>query len=207
VRIWDEAVDPRGTLGEAFLAARALELANDLAGTVLRFHPHCPWRDEDIGTIFVPALIAVFRSVDDDEVTGIHRIRLDLRDRWLKNTPRMMLGIVKRAAVKLGPAKDVLHTSEGVESAMAARQLGYSPVWALGSAGAIAHFPVLDGIGCLRTLGERCKKNAEAVDLCAARWHAAGRRVQTGLPQDERDKDFNNQLMREAREARERGSG
>jgi len=39
-RIWDEAEDARLTLGEEYLTDhRKLDLPNDLAGTVLRFHP------------------------------------------------------------------------------------------------------------------------------------------------------------------------
>ena len=57
-----------------------------------------------------------------------------------------MLGRAKGAAIKLDPDDDVtlgLHIGEGIETCLAARQLGYRPVWALGSAGAIAAFPVL----------------------------------------------------------------
>jgi AAA domain len=95
-------------------------------------------------------LIAAFRSIDDDAVAAIHRIRLDQPQRWPK-TDRRMLGVVHRAAVKLGPATDVLHIGEGVETCMAARQLAYAPSWALGSAGMIAHFPVIDDVTTLRT--------------------------------------------------------
>ena len=56
-----------------------------------------------------------------------------------------MLGIVHRAAVKLDPAGDTLHVGEGVETVLAARQLGHAPAWALGSVGMIAHFPVHRG--------------------------------------------------------------
>ena len=195
--IWHTATDPRGTLAEEYLASRALS-SRRLAGTVLRFHPRTPWRDENTGaTIFLPALIAAFRSIDDDAITAIHRIRLDQPERWPK-TDRLMLGIVRRSCREARPATEVLHIGEGIETCMAARQLGYAPAWALGSAGMIAHFPVIDGVNTLRILGERCAANASAVDLCARRWHAAGRKVQVGLPKDERDKDFNDQVMREA---------
>ena len=45
--VWDEATDPCGTLAEQYLASRALALYDDVAGKVLRYHPHCPWRDEN----------------------------------------------------------------------------------------------------------------------------------------------------------------
>ena len=45
-----------------------------------------------------------------------------------------MLGVVAGAAVKLDAAGEALAIGEGVETAMAARQLGLRPVWAVGSA-------------------------------------------------------------------------
>lgn len=191
--IWDEAVDPRGTVAEAYLAARKLVLGDDVVGTVLRFNPRTPWRDEDSGeTVYIPALIAAFRSVDDDAITGVHRIRLDQPQRWPK-AERRMLGVVHRAAVKLAPASDVLHIGEGVETCMAARQLGYTPAWALGSVGAIAHFMVIDGVNTLRILGETGTASAQAIGHCGQRWHRGGRKVQVVMP--DAGNDLNDQLM------------
>jgi hypothetical protein len=193
VALWDEAADPRGTPAEQYLRSRALALDSDVAGTVLRYHPRTPWRDENTGaTIYLPALIAAFRSADDDAVTAIHRIRLDQPQRWPK-AERRMLGIVHRAAVKLAPASDVLHVGEGVETCLAARQLGHTPAWALGSAGAIAHFPVIDGVNMLRILGETGTASAQAIEHCGQRWHRAGRKVQVVMP--DAGSDLNDQLM------------
>ena len=139
--VWDEATDPRGTPAEQYLASRALALDDDVAGNVLRYHPRCPWRDENTGvTVGVPALVAVFRSDRRRRSDGVHRMRVDQPQRWPK-TERRMLGIVHRAAVKLDPAGDTLHVGEGVETCMAARQLGHAPAWALGSVGMDRAFP------------------------------------------------------------------
>jgi len=191
--ISDGGVDPRGTLAEGYFAARKLTLPDSIAGTVLRFHPRCPWRDENTGaTIYIPALIAAFRSIDDDELTAVHRIWLDQPQRWPK-AERRMLGIVHRAAVKLDPLADTLHIGEGIETGLAARQLGYAPAWALGSVGMIAQFPLIDGITCLRILAETGAPSAEAVRLCGNRYHRAGRKVQIVMP--DIGSDLNDQLM------------
>jgi hypothetical protein len=181
--IWRAACDPRGTPAEIYLNFRLLVLDRDLAGHVLRFHPRCRWRDDCL-----PALIAAFRSFDSNEITAIHRIRLDQPERWPK-AERRMLGVVHRAAVKLDAnAGDALVIGEGVETAMAARQLmatgklEHASVWALGSAGAIARFPVLPNIRTLRILAENCHVNEDAVEQCALRWQAAGRRVRVIKP-------------------------
>jgi putative DNA primase/helicase len=193
VAIWNEAVDPRGTRAEQYLASRALALDDDVAGNVLRYHPAVPWREEDTGlTVGVPALVAAFRSVDDGGITGVHRIRVDQLPRW-PMTERRMLGIVHRAAVKLDPAGDVLAIGEGIETAMAARRLGQKPAWALGSVGAIAKFPLIDGVHRLAILGETGAASANAIQLCGQRWHRAGRKVQIIMP--DVGSDLNDQVM------------
>jgi Toprim domain len=177
-KIWNDADDPRGTAAEQYLASRCLELPDDLAGPVLRFHPQTPWRDENTSqTIRIPCLLAVFRSIDDDEITAIHRMRVDQPQRWPK-TERRMLGAVRRSAVKLGaPAKSLI-IGEGVETCMAARQLevgGYA--WALGSVGAISFFPVLPDFRELIILGETGPASTEAVAICRKRWETAYRKI------------------------------
>jgi hypothetical protein len=191
--IWDSATDPRGTVVEKYLAARALVLDDAVANKVLRYHAHCPWRNEDRGqTIYIPALVVAFTSIDDNIVTAVHRIRLDQPEGWPK-AERKMLGPVARAAVKLDPAGDTLHIGEGVETCMAARQLGHAPAWALGSAGMISKFPLLDGIERLGILRENDGANARAAQFCGGRWHRAGRKVQIVMPTT--GNDLNEELM------------
>jgi putative DNA primase/helicase len=191
--LWDEGADPRGTAAEQYLHARRLKLDHDLAGNVLRFHPRCPWRNEDTGaTDYIPTLVAAFTSIDDGIVTAVHRIRVDQPERWPK-TQRRMLGIVHRAAVKLGPISNTLAIGEGVETCMAARQLGHAPAWALGGVGAIAKFPLLDGVERLLILGETGEARARAAEMCGRRWHRAKRKVQIITP--DVGSDLNDELM------------
>jgi hypothetical protein len=192
VAIWNEGKDPRGTLAETYLNLhRKLRLDDDLAGGVLQFHPACPWRNENTGnTDRVPALIAAFRSIDDGTITAIHRIALNGDGSKLG---RRMLGVVHRAAVMLDPISTKLAIGEGVETCMAARQLGVGPTWALGSTGAIAGFPILDKVKHLLILGETGTASREAIRFCGHRWHKIGRRVQIITP-DIGD-DLNDELM------------
>ena len=77
-KLWNEAQDPRGTLAEVYLRQhRKLDLPEPLCGSVLRFHPRCPWRDDAGRVITVPVLVAPFRSIDDDVITGVQRVRLN----------------------------------------------------------------------------------------------------------------------------------
>jgi putative DNA primase/helicase len=190
--IWDDSKDPQGTLAERYLRHhRGLVLSDVTAGAVLRLHPRCPWRNEDTGnTDFVPALIAAFRSIDDNEICGIHRIALNPDGSKLG---RRMFGVVHRAAIKLNTATDNLVIGEGVETGLAAMQLGFAPAWALGSVGAISFFPVIDGIQQLTILGETGQASAEAVRICGERWRRAGRRVRVIMPRT--GSDLNDEIL------------
>lgn len=194
-RIWDEGRNPRGTPAERYLReTRKLDLLDGLAGAVLRFHPRCPWRDENTGRMErVPALIAAFRSIDDDAVTAVHRIALTNDGTKLG---RRMLGIVARAAIKLDPAGEVLCVGEGIETCMAARELGLTPVWALGSVGAISFFPVINPVMKLVILAEAGEASARAIKFCGMRWRKAGRRVRVVMP-NEGFSDLNDALIAE----------
>jgi hypothetical protein len=112
----------------------------------------------------------------------------------------MMLGTLRRAAVMLDPAGDILSIGEGIETAMAARELGLAPAWALGSVARISTFPVIDGVKTLKILGEAGTASADAVDLCVPRWRAAGRNVQTVMP-DHPFSDLNDELMKQRQTA------
>jgi putative DNA primase/helicase len=196
VKLWNEGRDPQRTVVEDYLHSRALELPPELVGKVLRFHPRCPWRNENTGTTErIPAILAAFRSIDDDQITAVHRIRLDQPQRWPK-ADRRMLGVVHRAAVKLDPLGGAtLCIGEGVETSLAARQLGLKPTWALGSVGAISFFPLISGIKNLTILGETGSASKEATRLCTRRWRHGFRHVQVAMP--EVGSDLNDALMME----------
>jgi putative DNA primase/helicase len=176
--IWRESIDPRGTIVETYWRSRALELDGDLVGRVLRFHAACPWRDKDADkTIFVPAMVAVMRSIATDEITAIHRTRLSTEGVKLD---RRMLGVANGAAIKLNPDDTVtggLAIGEGIETCASALQLGIRPTWALGSTSFVSAFPVLAGVECLTILAENDAASAKALDACAMRWHSADREV------------------------------
>jgi putative DNA primase/helicase len=174
---WREGVDPRGTLAEVHLRGCSLDLDDDLAGEVLRRHPH------------LRAMVALFRNIRTDEAQAVSRTFLDLDGRKIQ---RKFLGPAAGAAIKLDPNADVtmgLHIGEGVETCLAARRLGLRPAWALRSAGAVATFPDLSGIECLTLLAEHDTATARAVEACGARWRSAGREVLMAEPDFVKDVD------------------
>jgi hypothetical protein len=198
--IWDEAVSPRRTVVETYLRSRALVLPDSIADHVIRFHRACPWRDEEAGrSILVPAMVVAMRSIATDEITAIHRTRLRPDG---KKIDRRMLGVAAGAVVKLDADATVtnrLHIGEGVETAMTVRQIGLRPTWALGNAGAIAAFPVLDGIERLWIHAEHDEASERAAAACGAPWYDAGRKVFIVRPTSGNDLNDALQSMQRAR--------
>jgi hypothetical protein len=187
VELWHKAQDPRGTIAEKYLHARKLDLPPELCISVLRFHPRCPWEGG-----LAPCLIAPFRSITSDQITAIHRIRLDQPEAWPK-VKRKMFGPVKGSAIKLDAVVDGVVVGEGLETCLAARQLGFRPVWALGGATAIQFFAPIPNVNELVILGERDGgANAIAAYACRKLW--SEQLCSLAMPGDG-FKDFNDQVM------------
>jgi len=57
--------------------------------------------------------------------------------------------------------------------------LGYAPAWAVGDAGELGKFPVLNAIGSITLLVDNDSTGAgqRAASECSARWTAAGREI------------------------------
>jgi putative DNA primase/helicase len=183
VMLWNKSSDPTRLVRD-YHALRGLTLPDDVAGRVVRFHPRCPWRGDDGLIEYRPAMILAFRSIADDRLTAIHRVALAPD---ATKVGRKMLGAVGGAAIKVDDDTDIeqgLAIGEGYESALAGRQLGFRPVWALGSAGAIAALPVLSGIDTITIIAETddAGANARNARICAQAWDAAGREAHIVVP-------------------------
>jgi putative DNA primase/helicase len=184
-RLWSEAVEPRGTLAERYLnEQRRLDLPDDIAGRVVRFHGACPWRIDENTVERLPAMLTAFRTIEGDRLVAVQRTVLNDRG---EKIDRRMLGPVTGAAIKIDADEDVefgLTVGEGFETCLAARALGFRPVWALGSANAIGEFPVLPGIDALTILGESDKNGTNKANAlsCARRWRAAGHEAEIVFP-------------------------
>jgi hypothetical protein len=179
--MWNEGRNPRGSIVQVYLEGRALALPDEVAGAVIRFHPACPWTNENGELIRVPAMIAAMRCIHTDKLKAVHRTRLTPEG---QKVDRRMLGDATEAAIKLDGDDTVttgLTIGEGIETTLAARQIGFKPAWALGSVSTMSTFPALSGIEVLTLLAEEDKKgaNAKAIKACGTRWHEAGREVLT----------------------------
>jgi hypothetical protein len=171
--IWAEAVDAHGTLAEAYLAARLLELP--YGADVLRYHGSCPF-----GTVRRPCMVALFRDTLSDEPCGIQRTALPPYG-WVRGMKmeRLNLGPTGIGSIKLDEDVAVtygLTIAEGTETALAGRKIGFAPAWATGGKGTLGRFPVLPVV---ETLSIHWELDADAnARKCAGRWVEAGRGVE-----------------------------
>jgi hypothetical protein len=102
--LWRQGVDPRGTPAEAYLGARRLPLAADLAGRVIRWHPG------------QGAILALFRDIRSDAARAVSRTFLDHDGRKLE---RKFLGPVGGLSSRRRRDR-----ARRIETCLAARELG-----------------------------------------------------------------------------------
>jgi hypothetical protein len=142
-------------------------------------------------------MVALFRDIHTDAPCGIQRTFLSRAGQKLD---RRMLGRAKNAAIKIDPddrITDGLTIGEGLETCLAARQAGFGPMWALGSAGAVASFPLLSGVGTLTIIVDKdgSRTGESAAEETAWRWTFAGRQVVQVVPSCP-GSDFNDLMQR-----------
>lgn len=179
-RIWIDAVPAAGTPVETYLASRGLTLTADAP---FRFHPACRREKEKL-----PAMVTLMSDPITAEPCGVHRtyLRPDGGGKIEHGKAKMMLG--RAGVIRLVPDDEVtlgLGIAEGIETALAITQLaGWSPIWACGSAGAIAKFPILAGVESLTIFCDLDDQGAgiKAAEACADRWREAGRSVAIAKP-------------------------
>lgn len=183
LKLWEEGSPIDGTLAEEYLRRRGLEPPE--GDEALRFYSPCPFGPG----VTYPCLMALFRNIVTNAPRAIHRIAITAGGIMIG---KKMLGQVMGAAVKLDADENIergLVIGEGIETCLAARMLGLKPCWALGSAGAVKQFPVLDGVDALTIIvdhdpPDRNGRQAgqEAALERSQRWTAAGREVRRVVP-------------------------
>lgn len=94
-----------------------------------------------------------------------------------------MLG--RQGVIRLSDDVDItagLGIVEGIEDGLAVLLGGWRPVWVTTSAGAVARFPVIDGIEALTVFADRDSAGLEAARTCVGRWLREGREAVCSPP-------------------------
>ena len=183
--LWREARPIDGTHAARYLEWRhVLQPALEAGDGVLRFHPNCPFGKG----AWHPCMLALMRNIQSNEPQAVQRTALPptlMREisritfakftQAGKKIARMALGPKRGAAIKLSCDENVtegLAIGEGLESILAAMQLGFRPAWALGGTAGIKSFPVLSGIEALTILVDNDDSGAgqRVAEQCSERW-------------------------------------
>jgi len=209
LRLWNEAVDPRGTIVEAYLKGRGLVLPPSAAVSLVRYHPRCTK-----GSDVAPALIALMRNPVTFEPQAINRLFLleDPITGFVSKSSGMMLG--GSGAMMITSRFDTfwddlsfcpkLYVCEGLETGLALHMSGRKPVWALGSANAIRTLPVLFAVGHLVICADYDPVDArtgvrpgpDAALECRDRWNASSHQSASILMPPQEGTDFADFLQR-----------
>jgi len=204
LEIWEEAEPALGTEVESVYLQwwRGLELPaarrEFLLTEVLRLHRRCPRKQGR-----APAMVALMRSIHGDRPVAIHRTFFDAQ--WRKVGEPMMLAPAGGAAIKLTGHDETfgeefaycthLGVCEGIETGLDLLARGRSPIWALGSCGAIERFAPVYCVGKLTVWGDRdwpvsvgygdfenAGPGERAAAICIARWQLAGHEAVALMP-------------------------
>lgn len=173
----------RGDVAMRYLAGRGLDLLEPLS--CLRLHPSLTYREgADVLGRF-PTLLALVTGPDGKGVT-LHRTYLqDDRKAPVSSPKKLMPGKpAKGGAIRLHPAGDVLGVAEGIETALAARQLFGVPVWSCVSAAGIESFQPPATVRKVIVFGDNDLSGTgqAAAWVLAKRLIAAGIAVEVKLP-------------------------
>ena len=183
-----------GTIVVPYLRSRLLESVPGLLFMEAARHPS--------GKRF-PCMVAVLVDIEGHRV-AVHRTFLAPGGAGKAGVdpPRMTLGPVRGAAVRLHEATECLVVGGGIETSLAAAKVLGMPAWAAVSAGNMAdHLALPQDIRDVIVAADNDPPGLRAANRAVARWKAEGRTVRLAVP-DRAGADFNNVLRdREAARA------
>ncbi len=186
--VWQSSVPPRGTLVEAYLASRRLDLP---PSPRLRFHAglyHPSGRTW-------PVMVALVTCGVDDSPLAVHRTFLAKNGSGKApvGPEKMMLGPCRGGAVRLATPSEVLMVGEGIETCLAAMQGTGHPAWAALSTSGLRALQLPPEVRNVIVLADGDEPGEAAAQECAWRLQQEGRRVRIARPP--RGLDFNDLLL------------
>jgi len=187
VAVWHAS--GQGRLLDSYLKSRGL---TDPAPVSIRFHPGLK---HPTGGLW-PCMVALVTRGPDAKPIGIHRTFL-MRDGSGKapiEPAKMMLGVCRGGAVRLGRPNNVLVVGEGIETCLAAQQASGKPAWAALSTSGLRALDLPKDIRNVIVLADGDDAGEVAARDCARRWKREGRHVRIARPPA--GMDFNDLLVR-----------
>lgn len=191
-RLWNSAVAPRETPVAAYLNGRGITVDIPPSIRYLASAKHV-----DTG-LYLPCMIAAVTRWPGREVIAVHRTYLKSKGdgKAPVSCPKMALGPISGAAVRLAAATDTLGIAEGIETALSAMQLYGDPVWAACGSN-LAGVVIPDSVKRVVIYADNGEAGERAADKAAAVFHGQGRKVTISRPIDGYG-DFNDYLRVQA---------
>lgn len=183
LRLWQASKPISGTLAEDYLLARGL---SGPFSRTLRFNP-ATVLGSGADKRIMPAMIAAVEN--DLGIVAVQRTFLDSSNVLRKPIakPKVSLGLLGTAAIRLAPATDELGLAEGIEDAQSAMEWFGTPTWALGGVERLAFVSIPEKVRRVIVYGDRGRA-AERL-LAKARDHltANGRELISRVPEHHDD--------------------
>jgi putative DNA primase/helicase len=135
----------------------------------------------------MPAMIAA--AENDIGVTAVQRTFLDPEDVLRKPIPKpkVSLGLIGSAAIRLAPATDQLGLAEGIEDALSAMEWFGTPTWALGGVERLAFVAIPDRVRRVIVYADRGRAAERLLEKARDHLTANGRELIARLPQHHDD--------------------
>ena len=146
-------------------------------------------------------MVARVTRIGDEGSLAIHRTFLarDGRGKAPVDPSRMMLGLCRGGAVRLGEPQGTLLVGEGIETCLAAMQATGCPAWAALSTAGVRALDLPVAVREVIVLVDGDDPGEAAASASAWRWKRQGRRVR--LARAPRGLDFNDLLLGRASRA------
>ncbi|AYJ84735.1 hypothetical protein D3Y57_00730 (plasmid) [Sphingomonas paeninsulae] len=183
LRLWQASSPIAGTLAEDYLVARGLSAPFSRS---LRFNA-TTILGSGAEKRTMPAMIAAVEN--DLGLVAVQRTFLDPDNVLHKPIPKpkLALGLLGTAAIRLAPATDELGLAEGIEDAQSAMEWFGTPTWALGGVERLAFVAIPERVRRVIVYGDRGRAAERLLEKARDHLTANGRALVTRLPQHHDD--------------------
>ncbi len=183
MRLWNASVPITGTLAEDYLVARGLSAPFPKA---LRFNA-ATILGSGVDRRVMPALIAAVEN--DLGPVAVQRTFLDPADVLRKPIPKpkVALGLLGTAAIRLAPATHELGLAEGIEDARSATEWFGTPTWALGGVERLAFVAIPEKVRRVIVFGDRGRAADRLLEKARDHLTANGRELISRVPEHHED--------------------
>ncbi|WP_242098744.1 toprim domain-containing protein [Sphingomonas sp. CROZ-RG-20F-R02-07] len=183
LRLWNASQPIAGTLAEDYLLSRGLSAP---FSRTLRFNAATIFGSGPSKRI-MPAMIAAVEN--DMGLVAVQRTFLDPENVLHKplSKPKVSLGLLGTAAIRLAPATDELGLAEGIEDALSSMEWFGTPTWALGGVERLAFVAIPEKVRRVIVYGDRGRAADRLLEKARVHLTMNGRELVSRVPEQHND--------------------